>query len=307
MLLLLLGGALGCARESAADPPVERHAGLAGSRLLALADDQLLLWEPTGRAELRAGAGTWTPEFRLPLKPIVAAQADAEGFLIAGSAGAGSAAVVALSPLGKERVRWTLPGDGAFGFVADARGPRAVTRGGIVALNPDGTIGALEPFAKGTTPSVIAREGGDVLCRPADLSEAHSAPGECARGGAHSWRFEAQFVEAPVACGDWLAVGDGFEPGGMETRRIAAHSLGSGEVGGRAAFLVHPAVACASSNELLVGEKRLVLLRLPGLEAGWSRQIEGSAPVRDLAVLKSFFAYRIDGSLEVMLVPRPGS
>jgi hypothetical protein len=57
-------------------------------------------------------------------------------------------------------------------------------------------------------------------------------------------------------------------------------------------------------DELLIGGERLELARLPGLTPRWARSV-GRSPVSGVAALQDFLAYTVEGSLDVVIVPRP--
>jgi hypothetical protein len=176
----------GAAKSAASGAPVrgETHRAFPGVHLLALADDQILLWEASGRAHLRTSDGIWNAEMQLPAAGILDVQRDGSGFLVAGALAAGGAAVVSLSATGQPQVRWSIPGEGVHAVFADAAGRHAVTRAGIIDLHPDGTFGKAQPFPADPRPPgfgglpimVLARagdqEGALVICSPASAGVA---------------------------------------------------------------------------------------------------------------------------------------
>jgi hypothetical protein len=129
----------------------------------------------------------------------------------------------------------------------------------------------------------------------------HNAPGSCEQIGQRGWRFEGSFVERPLACGPWLIVRDGRKLEGLTTR-----SLATGRPVARRPYRTRPAMACLSSNELVIGDRRLQLAHLPSLAPRWTQPV-GPSPVHDVAVLRNLVAYKTEGSSDVVLAPLPGA
>jgi hypothetical protein len=292
--------------RATAPAPIRHHPGFPVMGMVPLAGDQLLLWHGDGRAQVRTTSGAWGDVFRLPVQAIQDIQPDAEGFLVAGSPQPGRSAAVLLTPRGDERTRWEM-NDAIFSLLVDAQGRRAVTQAGTVPLLADGKVGPPEPLPGGAqsigVPSaVLRRDGVTVVCRGADLSMQHASPGFCERSGPGGWRFESNFLAPPLLCGAWLVVLDG-----PQLRRLTVLSLATGKIEGRIAASVRPVFTCAGPAELLLGDRRLALLRLPKGRPLWTRSLGGSARtgVSALAVLESFIAYQVEDSPDVFLLPRP--
>ena len=303
--LAVVAGATPVARATT-PPPSRHHPGFPVMGMVPLAGDRLLLWHGDGRAQLRAPSGEWTDVFRLPVHAIVDIQPDPEGFLVAGSEKPGHSMTVLLTARGEERARWEMIAD-TFSLVVDTRGRRAVTRAGTVALLADGKLGPPETPLGATArpgrmpPIIITRGNVTVVCWVADLSKEHWGPGRCERSDPGGWHFESNFLAPPLACGEWLVVLDG-----PWYRRLTVLSLVTGKIEGRINSIVRPVYACAGSVELVVGDRRLALLRLPTGKPLWTRSLGGSAKteVTALAVMESFIAYQVDGSQDVVLFPR---
>jgi hypothetical protein len=298
---------------------VDSHRAFPGARLLALADDQLLLWEPRGRAQVRGKDGQWGSELQLPVAAILDVTRDGAGFLVAGSLQSGGAAVVALSAAGLEHRRWLIPGDGAYAVFTDAAGRHAVTRGGIVDLRLDGSVARAQPFpadprgAAGGAglPVVLARAGSEdgalVICAPSSLAMAHPARGECVRTAPGGWKLEADFLESPIACGGAIAIiGAPARGGGAKEGEVVLYSWDTGQRRDRLRASAGPRIACAPGGDaLLIGDNsQLRLLRLPSLQTASVPKV-GRGPVRDVAITDHLIAYRAGDSLDVVVIPRP--
>jgi hypothetical protein len=152
-------------------------------------------------------------------------------------------------------------------------------------------------------PVVLARAGATVVCVPASLAMARPALGRCQRAGQGGWSFEGDFLEPPLPCGGSIIVSSVATSIAHE---IVARSFDSGKVQARVLSWLAPAIACADPDALLVGDRQLRLLRLPSLTTAWRQAVRGGS-VRDVAIGKRFVAYRLDESLDVVVVPRPAS
>jgi hypothetical protein len=286
---------------------VEVHRSFPGVRLLALRDDQLLLWEVHGRTQLRRSDGTWTADFQLPVERILDVEVDGSGYLLAGVLPQDGPVVMSMAASGEQMTRWKIAGDGAYAVVSDPSGRWAVTRSGTVPLLPDGTTGEVDPypeghrFGHGKLPTVLKHNGATVICYASD-----HARGSCERLGRSGWRFEGDFIEPPFSCGAWI-ITKNRSPSGSGTRvtELAAWSLATGTVAAHTRHRVPPVTACAEPDVLVVGERRIRLVRLPNLESTWSGPVDAGSPVQDVAVTKSLFAYRPYESLDISLLPRP--
>ncbi len=280
------------------------HPAFPATGLTALADDQLLFWHGNGRAQLRRKNGELTPVFQLPMKAVMAVQADADGFLALGTSAPGTAAVVKMTAAGNETGRWTLPGLDAYGLFAGARGPSALTRTGVVTLLPDGKVSVPEPLpagqstAYGPLPVVLAGDGITVVWRASDLSMQHQSKGSCERLGEAGWKVEGDFMSPPVRCGRWLVFA---EPAGSDA--LTVRSLESGAVESQIAGHPRAVVASDSSGTLVVGDRQLSIIELPGGKAIWTAPLAGSR-VTALAVMHDSIAYRVEDSPDIMLVAR---
>jgi hypothetical protein len=289
--------------ETKADPV--RHHSFSGVEMLALPGDQLLLWEVQGRAQIRTAAGTWSDEIQLPVKGIMHALPDGPGFLVAGYTEDKQPTVLLMSSAGKEVKRWRVAGD-VRGLVAGRRGRRIATGAGFRQLRDDGTIGPVEPYPdrhRGhdccSAPTLIEDEDEAVVCNGADLSMEHNAPGSCVRLGNPGWAFEGPFVDPPIGCGRWIVARDG-----ARLTKLTIRSLATGTIAGHASYRVPPVFACADGEYLIIGEKGLAQVSLPALEPGWRRSLPGGA-VKDVAVMTTHIAYRISGSNDIFVIPRP--
>ena len=298
----------------------ETHRAFPGVHLLALADDQILLWEANGHAQLRTSDGNWSADMQLPAAGIQDVQRDGNGFLVAGALAAGGAAVVALSAAGQPQARWSIPGESASAVFTDAAGRHLVTRAGIVDLRADGTIGKAQPFPADPRPAggaslpiVLARPGDDegalVICAPsgpATPASANPTRGVCERPAPAGWRLEEDFAAAPVVCGGSIVVTTAAGAGARAREgAIVAYAWDSGKIQNRGKAAGTPAIACAADGDaLMVGDKQLRLFHLPSLKPAWTHPV-GRAAVHDVAVTKHFIAYQAGDSLDVTVVPRP--
>jgi len=319
-------GGKGAAAKRGAAVRGEVHRAFAGVHLLALADDQILLWEPGGRAQLRTSDGNWGAEAQLPAAGILDVERDGTGFLVAGALAAGGAAVVSLSATGQVQfqvqARWSIPGEVVSAVFADAAGRHAVTRGGIIDLHPDGTIGKAQPFpadprppGAGTLPLMLLTRPGDsegalVICAPSGAALiAAAAPtpatptrGVCERPAPAGWKFEEDFHQPPVVCGGSIVVTSDAR---AREGAIVAYAWDTGKIQNRAKAAPAPVVICAAEGDaLMVGDKQLRLYHLPSLKPAWTHPL-GRTAARDLALTKHFIAYRAGDSLDVQVVPRP--
>jgi hypothetical protein len=96
-----------------------------------------------------------------------------------------------------------------------------------------------------------------------------------------------------------LVVRNGEERSGLQVR-----SLLTGELHQQREYGQPPALACAGTDQLLLADTDLVLLRLPALDPVWRAPLGAQQPIRALAVLEHFFALAGAGSTEVVLIPR---
>jgi hypothetical protein len=289
--------------ETTSDPV--RHHAFSGVEMLALAGDQLLLWEVQGRAQIRTAAGTWSDEIQLPVKGILHVRPDGPGFLVEGSAGEKRPVVVLMSSTGKEIKRWPLA-EYARGLVTGRHGRRVALRAGFRLLRDDGTIGPVEPYLdrhRGhdccSSPTLIEDDDEAVVCNGADLSMEHNAPGSCVRLGNPGWAFEGPFVGPPIGCGRWIVARDG-----ARLTKLTIRSLATGTIAGHASYRVPPVFACADGEYLIIGEKGLAQVSLPALKPAWRRSLPGPA-VKDVAVTTTHIAYRTAGSSDIFVIPRP--
>jgi hypothetical protein len=295
LLAGLLVGAAGNAGGAGGQPPstaVERRATFARPEVLALAGGELLVWNSRGRAQLRRADGTWTVETGLPLASVRLVERDGGGFLAVGSAGTGNGqAVVQFDADARELRRWTIADVPVFGVTSDRHGRRLAAPTGFIALHDDGTLGTPAPYPQGApkrvtrAPMVVVRDAATVMCWSADRSLLGHADAECRRLGERGWRVQGDFVEAPVACGEWLVVRAGAAQASLDV-----YALSTGTRRGRASYGSIAPIACVGTDMLLVGERRLTLARLPMLDPAWTSDIERDASIRSVAVLPDRYA-----------------
>jgi len=237
------------------------HPGLKAHGLVALPGERLLLWSTDGRIQTGSPAVGWEPIIQLPMTYAVDTAPDPQGALIAGSrrttAGPELGLVLMLDEHGSIRNRWTV-GEAVVTSVAIRPGERwALARDRTWQLADDGTITARGTAPPGST-VILPPAGPEVLCTPANLSEAHGAFPYCSRAGDRSWQAQGQWERAPFLCGDWL-----IEPGRTS---VTVRSIDSGRPLGQASIRPNAALLCSQDTQLIVARDRIQWLGLPGLE-----------------------------------------
>ncbi|HET6150231.1 MAG TPA: hypothetical protein VFH68_22010 [Polyangia bacterium] len=272
--------------------------------LVGLAGDRFIIWNGAGQMQVGSATGEWAKGFRLPISQIGDVVADGVDFLVDGSVREHVSAVLLVNVEGRELARWTMA-DLVYGLVVDARGRWASTRAGLIPLLEGGALGTPEPLTGsgpspyGDPPKPIRADGGAmVTCRPRDLSMQHGAPGRCDRSGPREWHLRGDFF-LPVACGDWLVAVEGARPW-----QLVVYSLATGKRAMKRPDPVDAVVACADPGDVLVGDRRLSLLRLPEGKPVWTARLAG-APITQLAVTENAVAYRADDSPDIVIIPRP--
>jgi hypothetical protein len=273
--------------------------------MIALADDQLLVWHGDGRAQLRTTSGAWTEMFQLPVHAIMDVKPDEAGFLITGAIKPGTSVVLAMTAQGRELDRWVMDGHDTYRLVVDSRSRRAVTREGMVPLLAGGKLGTVDAWppqeknAFAVPPTLIVKDDVTIIWREANLSRQHRTAGSFERIGPAGWRFEGDFIGPPICCGEWLIYSERSRGSGPVVR-----SVRSGAVENRIENHAQAVIACAGSNRVLVGDRELSLLELPAGKVLWTQPIAG-AQIADLAVMNNFVAYRVHDSTAIFLTSLP--
>ena len=269
--------------------------------MVALEDDQLLLWHGDGRAQLRMTNGQSSEVFHLPVQAIMDIKPDGTGFLVTGSPTLGASVVLRMTARGEELDRWRMNEHEFRTLLVDSHGRRVVTRLGMLPLFPGGKLGPLEPFpnlAQGSStrsPTILTQDEVQVIWFVPDLSKEHQSNGSCERLGPNGWKFEVNFLAPPVMCGEWLVVLERFGNSGLTVR-----SLSSGAIRSRITHHSESAIAYGGSNRLVVGDRQLSLLKLPEGKTVWTRPISGTR-ITSLAIMKSFIAYQVRDSSDIFL------
>jgi hypothetical protein len=312
ILAAVAGAATSASGTAVAVAPLRHRAEFPLAGIVGLPGGRFLLWHSTGEMQVGTSTGDWTPVFRAAVRPVSDVIADAEGILVAGSLDDRTSGVVLLDTTGRELARWKVP-DQVFQPVASERGRFATTRRGLVPLIEGGGLGPPLPYTEppapfagppsagpSRAPPMVLRTdpGAMVLCRPRDLSMAHHAPGRCWKGGTGGWTRQGDFARA-IACGDWLVTLEGSRPA-----RLTAYSLVSGKPTTLVDTTATSPFACGAPGELIVGDARLRLIALPQPRPTWSSARQRAAVI-DVAATQTALAYRLAGSLEVVIIPRP--
>jgi hypothetical protein len=278
---------------------VERRTAFDGAELLALSGGELLVWSPKGRAQLRRVDGTWSDETRLPLDFVRFVERDQAGFLAVGRAAPSVGQVAVLFDAdAHEMRRWTFGHVPVYGVVSGRGGRRVAARSGTIELHDDGTLGVPQPYPQEApepvtrAPTVVSIGDSTVICWGADRSLLGHAAARCRRLEAGGWQFEADFVESPVACGEWLIA----RTGPAQTS-LSVYSLSTGKLRGRASYTSIATVACTGRDALLVHERTVSLARLPTLAPAWTRTLDARGAVRSIAVLPELYAATSGASL----------
>ncbi len=306
----------GAPHLEAADAPVLRHRVEAPlARIIGLEGDRFLLWSSTGEMQVGTVAGQWSPMFRTALHPVDDVAPDAQGILAAASVDVGLSGIVLLDAAGHEQARWTLK-EQVFRALAGEHGRFATTRAGMVPLLVGGATGPVAPYLEPATPfhtvppgplaappnvlrfDPTANPATMIACRPRDFSMQHGAPGRCWKSGPAGWKIVGPFV-TPIACDDWLVAFEQDHPA-----RVVVYSMTSGKRALTIPTPVDPQISCIGPAELLVGDSRLSLFRLPERKPVWTSK-PMPAPITELAATETAFAYRVRGSLDVIIMPRP--
>ena len=250
--------------------------------ILAVSTRQLMVWSPDGRIQLGNPEDGWGEIIQLPMTYVTSVASEENGAILGGSLRSADSmefgVVVRINDRGAILKRWTW-GEGGHGttseififhWVASREEMRwATLRTDLFALKPDGTVERQRDIPSGSI-LLLGSQGRQVLCTPANLTKAHSAPAFCSSDSELPWQAEGRWSHYPLICGDWL-----IEPG--ETN-VVVRALHSGSQLRTLHIDASAAVACRGNDELVVGRAIIRGLSLPKLSSRWQARVrDGSA------------------------------
>jgi hypothetical protein len=249
--------------------------------ILAVSTRQLMIWNPDGRIQLGNPENGWGEVTQLPMTYVTSVASEESGAILGGSLrsadGVEVGVIVRINDHGAILQRWTwlqtghgtTPEVSVFHWVASREDRRwATLRTSLFTLKPDGTIERTKEIPSGSI-LLLGSQGRQVLCTPANLTKAHSAPAFCASEGGMPWQAEGRWVQYPLICGHWL-----IEPG--ETN-VVVRALNSGSQLRKLHIDPGAAIACHGNDELIVGRTTIRGLRLPKLSSRWQVRMRDSS------------------------------
>jgi hypothetical protein len=293
------------------------------SGIVGLPDDNLLIWNWHGSAQLLSSQGLLSAVFKLPLNvdshqqvEIFKIIPDVEGLLI--SARVDQKSVVMLTTKdGKTIDQWHLPV--VLSLSNEGGNRKAFTDDGIYSLNEKGKAEQVESLIidkasnhESEYKSIKVFIDKKVICTDSDLSKLNQHPILCKNfeGGASEFQIFGALVDPPVCGESLLAWGQG-----IKEHFLAVYSLPTGHKISEKSFKAegsYPEIVCDSPNKLLVGKNGIEIYAIPKLEKIWGYPIKHGKSVSNIALLEKFIAFEEEGSGEVdnivsdiVLVRRP--
>jgi hypothetical protein len=293
------------------------------SGIVPLPENNLMIWNWQGKAQLLTNQGKLSAEFKLPgsIKPsqqieILNVIPDTGGVLM--NARIDQKPVVLLaSKDGKIIEQWSLPM--VFSIVSDQGNRKAFTEDGVFTLSEKGKADREKFFIGDKTaknenfPNTIkVYVDKKVICADGDLSKLNQRPIICKKlvGDAHEFQIVGTLAD-PSACDESiLAWGVG-----KKEHSLAVYSSETGNKVSEKVFNkgAYPTIACDSqTNKLLIGNNGIEIYAMPNLQKIWSYPVKKGKYVSNLALLEKFIAFEeeIAGEVDhvesdIVLVPRP--
>jgi hypothetical protein len=286
-------------------------------------ENNLMIWNWKGKAQLLTNQGTVSVEFKMPvsLKPsqqieILKIIPDAGGVLM--NARMDQKSVVLLASKDGEIIeQWPLPM--VFSIASDQGNRKAFTEDGVFTLSEKGKAGR-EKFFIGDKTSKNEHFPGNikvyvdkkVICTDGDLSKLNQHPILCKKleGSGNEFQVYGTLADPPF-CGESLLVWGV----GKKEHSLAVYSLKTGSKVSEKSFnkSAYPALVCESQiNKLLVGNNGIEIFAMPHLQKIWRYPVKKGKRVTNIALLEKFIAFEEEDTGEVdnvesdiVLVPRP--
>ena len=285
------------------------------SGIVNLPDNNLLIWNWQGKAQVLTIPGKLSAVFKLPSNVDLGQQVellniipDTGGFLI--NARIDQKSVVLLSDKnGKLIEQWYLPSVLSLSSEQGVR--KAYTNEGVFRLNEKGLTEHVG-FSFRINGSIKVFTDKKILCTEGDLSKLNQRPIVCKKlvDSAKDFQVFGTLAFPPVCAESLLIWGVG-----KQEHSLVIYALENGKKVSEKSFSTgsYPKLVCDSqTNSLLVGNNGIEIYTIPGLKKTWSYPLKKGKVVTNIALLEKFIAIEEEDAGEVdsvvsdiVLVPLP--
>ena len=304
------------------DGAIRYRPGFPVSGLLGLPDNNLLIWNWHGRAQLISNQGKHSAEFKLPLivdshqqVEIASVISDSDGLLL--SFRTDNKSVVLLTDKNGEMIeQWHLPA--VLSLTSEPDNRKAITVEGVFSLHGKGIADRVDFSTHGPGTKKENRYNSikvyidkKIVCSDGDLSKLNQRPILCKKLDDNANEFQVSGTLAdPSVCGDSLLTWGV----GKREHLLAVYSLKSGKKISEKKFssVSYPELICDyPTKKLIVGNNGIEIYAFPSLQKIWRYPVKKGKYVSTVALLDNFIVFEEEDTndvdkigSEIVFVPR---